>query len=211
MPSSDVVVGATGFSPERTNQYWPLIVMALAQEGIADEPVQIAAAATLKAELGPYFAPVSERHPVGTDAKTYFESKYGPQTRVGKRLGNTTPGDGYRFRGRGFIQLTGRSNYDGYGRRLGIPLVSNPDLALDATNAARIFAAYFKDRGVATAAMQGDWRQVRVLVNGGLNGWTPFSDVVGKLGGLPPTTATLPILGLLGAGALFAFARRWFS
>lgn len=60
----------------------------------------------------------------------YFEQKYGPQTAIGKHLGNTLPGDGYKFRGRGFIQITGRDNYLRLGNRFGVPLVEKPDLAL---------------------------------------------------------------------------------
>ncbi|WP_346241505.1 glycoside hydrolase family 19 protein, partial [Streptomyces malaysiensis] len=48
-----------------------------------------------------------------------------------KNLGNTEPGDGHRFRGRGFTQLTGRSNYEAASRDLGIDLVNNPDMAAD--------------------------------------------------------------------------------
>lgn len=69
--------------------------------------------------------------------KAYF-NKYEPGTKIGKRLGNTHRGDGYRYRGRGLVQITGRSNYAKVGREFGIDLVGNPDLALDLALAARI-------------------------------------------------------------------------
>lgn len=55
-------------------------------------------------------------------------------------LGNTEPGDGYRFRGRGFVQITGRVNYRRLGGRLDLDLESNPDQALDPVIAYRILS-----------------------------------------------------------------------
>lgn len=66
----------------------------------------------------------------------------------GGRLGNTSPGDGYKYRGRGYIQLTGKENYERYGKKLGIDLVNDPDLANDPSIAIKIAAEYLKDRGV---------------------------------------------------------------
>jgi hypothetical protein len=70
-------------------------------------------------------------------AKSYF-SKYEPGTKIGAALGNTKPGDGYRFRGRGFVQLTGRANYVKAGKKLGLNLMDGPDAALSPMIAARI-------------------------------------------------------------------------
>jgi predicted chitinase len=82
------------------------------------------------------------------------EFLYGPDSHIGKQLGNTQLGDGAKFIGRGYIQLTGRSNYERYGKILyenGIlssptALVDNPSLAADPKIAADISAAYMKDR-----------------------------------------------------------------
>ena len=64
----------------------------------------------------------------------------------GSSLGNTEQGDGWRYRGRGLVQLTGRSNYRKYGKILGIDLEGNPDLASDPQVAAQVADAYLKER-----------------------------------------------------------------
>lgn len=70
-------------------------------------------------------------------ARSYFD-KYEPGTPLGRRLGNTQPGDGFRYRGRGFVQLTGRRNYKFAGGKLGIDLIGRPDDALGTVIAAEI-------------------------------------------------------------------------
>lgn len=88
----------------------------------------------------------------------------------GGRNGNKGPDDGYMYRGRGVIQLTGKANYTKYGKLAGLDLVNNPDLASDPANAAKIAIAYWKDRVSSTAAKNGDVTAVTKAINGGTIG-----------------------------------------
>lgn len=106
----------------------------------------------------------------------YSEEIWGPtaaQRRYEGRkdLGNTVKGDGYRYRGRGFIQLTGRHNYQKYGFALGLPLVEQPDLAARPDVAARVAAAYWTSAGLNALADAGNFREITRRINGGFNGW----------------------------------------
>ena len=71
----------------------------------------------------------------------YFFRMYdikGSRPQVAKRLGNTIPGDGIKFAGRGQVQLTGRTNYTNMGKYLKLDLVNKPDLLLDTKISARV-------------------------------------------------------------------------
>jgi len=70
------------------------------------------------------------------------ERLYGYQTSTGQNLGNTEPGDGALFKGRGVIQLTGRANYEKAQARFNVPFVTEPDLVIEPVNAARIIVWY---------------------------------------------------------------------
>lgn len=83
-------------------------------------------------------------------------------------LGNTEPGDGWKFRGRGFIQLTGRYNYTRYGEAAGIDLVSDPDIIKrDLTKSVEVAAAFWKTNGLNTYADLNDAVKVSRAVNRG--------------------------------------------
>ena len=88
----------------------------------------------------------------------------------GGRMGNTEAGDGYKFRGRGAIQLTGKDNYAAAGKDLGLDLLQNPDLAKDPDNAGKIAAWYWKKNKLGDAAKAGDVTAVTKKINGGTNG-----------------------------------------
>lgn len=75
----------------------------------------------------------------------FFNFVYAPENN-GRQLGNTQTGDGGKFYGRGFIQLTGRSNYTKYGEKAGVDLIGNPQLLNTLDTGARVACEYIKDR-----------------------------------------------------------------
>jgi predicted chitinase len=87
----------------------------------------------------------------------------------GASLGNKDPGDGYKYRGRGMVQLTGRANYEKYGKELGIDLVNKPELlSTDPNVMAQVAVAFFKNskllRGISE---DGDFGKAAAGLNGG--------------------------------------------
>ena len=89
------------------------------------------------------------------------------------RMGNGSEesGDGWRYRGRGFIQLTGRDNYKRIGDRIKLPLETDPDLITrDLAVAVRVAADYWDSRNLNKAADLDDLLAVTRGVNGGYNG-----------------------------------------
>lgn len=119
------------------------------------------ALATIAHETAWTFEPIIER-----GSRSYFD-KYNAGTRIGKRLGNTEEGDGFKYRGRGFTQITGRSNY----RKFGIE--DNPEAALDPETAVHIL-----ERGMTEGMFTGkklsdyinkkgtDYFNARRIING---------------------------------------------
>lgn len=87
-----------------------------------------------------------------------------------KHLGNTEPGDGWRFRGRGLKQLTGRDNYKRCGIALAEDFVSAPDRLLMPVNAALSAGWFWASHGLNEAADRGDVLEMTKIINGGVNG-----------------------------------------
>jgi predicted chitinase len=104
-------------------------------------------------------------------------------------LGNTQPGDGKRYKGRGYIQLTGRANYTHYGKKLGVDLAGNPELAKKPDIAADVAVAYWKERVNREAARKGDVKTVTKNINGGYNGLQDRIDKFKKYSGNPNYSA----------------------
>jgi putative chitinase len=88
----------------------------------------------------------------------------------GGRMGNTEPGDGWKYIGRGLIQLTGRANYKLYGELLGLPLEEDPNLAHWPEPAARIAAAFWSRNNLNALADKDDLTAITRKINGGTAG-----------------------------------------
>lgn len=89
------------------------------------------------------------------------------------RMGNgpEASGDGYRFRGRGWIQLTGRGSYRACGQALGQDIENAPDLLLDGRWAALSAGWFWNSRNLNPLADKGDFMSITRAINGGLNGY----------------------------------------
>ena len=87
-----------------------------------------------------------------------------------KDLGNTQPGDGVRFKGRGLIQITGRANYIECGKALALDLLTKPELLEEPESACRSAAWFWKTRGLNELADTGDQVKITRRINGGTNG-----------------------------------------
>ncbi|OEZ56955.1 chitinase class I [Janthinobacterium sp. HH103] len=85
-------------------------------------------------------------------------------------LGNTQRGDGVRFRGRGLLQVTGRTNYAACGKALGLDLLAKPELLEQTVNACRSAGWFWQTKGLNALADAGDQVKVTRRINGGVNG-----------------------------------------
>lgn len=154
----------------------PSVLEALVQSRISDRPMVLMALSTIRAEVE-CFEPIAEGQsrfntsPSGRPFDLYDNRK---------DLGNQGSPDGASFKGRGYVQLTGRLNYGIYGPKLSPPvdLVANPDRASDPVIAAGLLALFLADREMAIkkALLAGNMATARQLVNGGSNGLDRFED-----------------------------------
>jgi predicted chitinase len=104
---------------------------------------------------------------------TPAQQRYEPQTTLSVTLGNTEAGDGFRFKGRGPIQITGRSNYRRFGDLLGLDLVSTPEHAARPEVAFRIAALFWSKKGLnelADKVTPEAFREITRRINGGFHG-----------------------------------------
>ena len=154
----------------------PPVLDALVSFQLADKPMVLMALGTIRAETES-FVPIAEGE------STFNTSPGGHPFDLydnRKDLGNLGPPDGANFRGRGFVQLTGRVNYQQHGEAIGLgnELITNPDLANDPQTAAKLLASFLKSREdrIRAALSQGDLATARRLVNGGSAGLDRFTD-----------------------------------
>ena len=88
----------------------------------------------------------------------------------GGRMGNTLPGDGWKYRGRGLIQLTGANNYRAAGAALGLDLVNHPEQVEQPETAALVAAWFWQSNGLNELADSGQFAKITRAINGGLTG-----------------------------------------
>jgi putative chitinase len=156
---------------------------AAAKYGITDETELNALLAQVGHESGNY------RLLTELGDKSYFERYEGRRD-----LGNTQPGDGYKYRGRGYIQLTGRSNYEQFAKFSGLDVVNNPDLVATPSVGAEAALWFWKTRVKPNVKDFSDVKAVTRIVNGGLNGLADreqrFASLTGQSTGSATTLAS---------------------
>lgn len=154
----------------------PIVLQSLADAGLADKRMVLMALGTIRAETAS-FRPISEgiskfnttpgRHPFNL-----YDDR--------ANLGNQGRPDGARFKGRGFVQLTGRDNYRVHGAAIGLgnQLITNPELANQPDIAAKLLASFLKrkEQAIRDALRVNDLQLARKLVNGGSHGLANFTD-----------------------------------
>jgi putative chitinase len=111
------------------------------------------------------------RFPNLEQAQPYAENPVKLADKVyGGRDGNTDDGDGYKYRGRGVIQVTFKDNYDRCGKALGLDLINHPDFLLEPEFAALSAGWYWNKMGLNSLADLGDNKEITKRINGGYNG-----------------------------------------
>lgn len=97
-----------------------------------------------------------------TDAQLRYEGR--------SDLGNTEPGDGSRFKGRGLIQITGRANYKNASDALATDFIGSPEILAEPDYAVRSAMWFWKAHGLNELADAGQFDRITRIINGGQNG-----------------------------------------
>ena len=160
-------------------QNLPSVLHALDEVALGDKHMVLMALGTIRAETAG-FEPISEfQSRFNTDPGQHPFNKYDNRA----DLGNKGAPDGASFKGRGFVQLTGRSNYTRLSKELnmGDRLVTHPELGNDQTVAAKILARFLKDHEAKIRALlstepptRQQLTKARAVVNGGTHGADVF-------------------------------------
>ena len=154
----------------------PPVLDSLREARLHDRLMVLMALGTIRAETES-FEPVAEgRSRYNTSPNGHPFDLYDNR----KDLGNQGKPDGERFRGRGYVQLTGRDNYTRFSQvlGLGIELVTHPERASEPDIAGKLLAAFLgaHEIGIKAALLAGDFKEARRLVNGGYHGLDRFTE-----------------------------------
>lgn len=143
-------------SEAKAVEYLPHLTLAMVEGGIVGPLREAAFLAQLAHESGEF---------------RYFEELASGEAYEGRKdLGNTQPGDGRRYKGRGPIQLTGRVNYRTAGQALGVDLEGHPEWVALPEVGFRVAAWYWVSRGLNALADSEDLMSITKRINGGYNG-----------------------------------------
>lgn len=156
-----VLVACTGARIDRAQTFAPLLDAAMAEFQIDTPKRQAAFLAQVGHESGGLHWLVEIWGP--TDAQRRYEGRHD--------LGNRETGDGYRFKGRGLIQLTGRRNYLLAGAALDSDFIAFPERLSEPVMAARSAAWFWQEHGLNELADKDAFETVTKRINGGLNGY----------------------------------------
>lgn len=155
------LMACTGARWDRACTFAPILTAAMEEFGIDTPARQAAFLAQVGHESGGLHWLVELWGP--TDAQSRYESRYD--------LGNIAPGDGFKYRGRGLIQLTGRANYKAASEALGADLIAEPEKLGEPELASRSAAWFWKSHDLNALADAGDFERLTKKINGGLNGY----------------------------------------
>ena len=150
------------------------VLDAMVAEELADQAMLLMALATIRAETESFEAISEGISRFNTSPNGHSFDLYDNR----KDLGNQGAPDGASFRGRGFVQLTGRNNYTTFGKQIGQDLAAHPELGNDVTVAAALLAHFLNDKedAIRQALAHNDLATARKLVNGGSNGLDRFTN-----------------------------------
>jgi peptidoglycan L-alanyl-D-glutamate endopeptidase CwlK len=166
----------------------PHVLNALADAGLGDRQMVLMALATIRAETAS-FLPISEFISINNNTSPPGDRPFDMYDNA-SRLGNQGSPDGSNFRGRGFIQLTGRFNYTFHGAAIGLGtgLIDKPIQANDPAIAAKLLASFLKanEADIRNALASNNLDTARRLVNGGHNGFPQFEDAFNIGSGILP-------------------------
>lgn len=151
---------ATGARIDRTTEWLPVIEAAMQEFGIDTRLRQCMFLAQIGHESG------GMKYTTEIWGNTAAQLRYEGR----KDLGNTQVGDGFKYRGRGLIQTTGRYNYEKTADALGLDCLTNPDLLAEPQNAARSAAWWWQSHNLNRFADTGDIVGCTKVINGGTNG-----------------------------------------
>lgn len=166
----ELLMACTGARLDRAQTFAPFVTAAMIEFDITTPAQQAAFLAQVGHESGGLHWTVELWGP--TDEQKTYEGRID--------LGNIQPGDGFKFRGRGLIQTTGRANYQRAGQALGFDFETTPEALGEPEMASRSAACFWHSHALnewADSGTDGDFERITRRINGGLNGLADRSEL----------------------------------